>query len=173
MRSSVATLPGGEPQRYRVPAVRELDPVGELHEELQPVDRRRRLDHDVRAHLFAFESAVAVELDPCAEPRRRCEREPGADREQERRGERDELGLGEDEGRQQADGREGCVTGQLGRGVARQVFARSSATGVGTVLSRSRTTSSAEMRWTQSSGRSVRRWASAGTATDLTSSGVT
>ena len=45
--------------------------------------------------------------------------------------------------------------------------------GVGTVSSRSRTTSSARTRCTQSSGFSDRRWARAGTATAFTSSGVT
>jgi hypothetical protein len=49
----------------------------------------------------------------------------------------------------------------------------SSARGVGADSRQSRTTSSARMRWTHSSGLSVSLWASAGTATALTSSGVT
>ena len=49
----------------------------------------------------------------------------------------------------------------------------SSAGGVGTASSVSRTTSSPDRRCTQSSGFSRSRWASAGTATALTSSGMT
>ena len=169
----LSPLAGGEPQRDRVLSVHQVDPVGQVHVELEPVDGRRRFDDDARRHVFALERAVVLELDAGAQPWRGRECEPGTDREQERRRERDELGLREGEGGQQADGREGRVAGEFRRGVARQVFARSSATGVGTVSSRSRTTSSAEMRCTQSSGRSVRRCARAGTATDLTSSGVT
>ena len=145
----LSTLPTGESQRHGVSTVDELDAVREVHEEVEPVDRRHGLDDDSRRHLVAFQGAGLVELDPGAEPRRRRQHEPGRNREQERCGERHELGLGEDQGGQQADGREPRVPGQLGRRVARQVFARSSATGVGTVASRSRTTSSAEMRSTR------------------------
>ena len=169
----LAPLAGGESQPDRVLSVHQVDAVGQIHVELEPVDRRRRLDDDARRHLFTFERAVVLELDAGAQSRRGRECKPGPDREQERRRERDELGLREGESGQQPDGREARVSGEFRRGVARQVFARSSATGVGTVPSRSRTTSSAEMRCTQSSGRSVRRCARAGTATDLTSSGVT
>ena len=168
-----APLAGRESQRDRVLAVHEVDAVGQIHEELEPVDRRRRFDDDACRDVFTLERAVALELDAGAQPWRGRECEPGTDCKEERRRERDELGLGEREGCQEAHGREARVAGEFRRGVARQVFARSSATGVGTVLSRSRTTSSAEMRCTQSSGRSVRRCARAGTATDLTSSGVT
>ena len=98
---------------------------------------------------------------------------PDADREQERRGERDDLGPPEHERGDEPEPRQRRVRAELRGRAPRHVRARSSATGVGTVARRSRTTSSAEIRCTHSSGRRVRRCASAGTAIDLTSSGVT
>ena len=96
------------------------------------------------------------------------EREPGGEGEQERRRQRDELGAGEHERREQPGRGEAGVAAELRRRPPRHVRAvRSSAAGVGTVSSRSRTTSSADTRCTHSSGRSVSRCASAGTATDF------
>ena len=136
----------------------------------------RASSDDARAGTSSPSSARCVSsVTSTRQPRRRRQREAGAEREQERRRQRDELRPGEHERRQQADRRDARVRRELRRRVARHRvgWTRSSAAGVGTVSSRSRTTSSAETRCTHSSGRSVRRCASAGTATDLTSSGVT
>ena len=131
------------------------------------------LEGDAGADLVALERAVLVERDLDTQPRRRGERESRPEREQERRGHRDELRASGDERGQQTDRRDACVRRELRGRVSGQARARSSAAGVGTVSSRSCTTSSADTRCTQSSGRKVSRCASAGTATDLTSSGVT
>ena len=40
-------------ERHRVPAVGDLDPVREAQVEVEPVDRRRRLDDDTSADLVA------------------------------------------------------------------------------------------------------------------------
>src|SRR5439155_3128649 len=95
----------------------------------------------------------------------------GEEDECKRRREYGELWSPQREGGEQAECGEARVRAQLGR--RRALHALSSAGGVGTESSASRTRSSPLTRCTQSSGRSVRRCASAGTATAFTSSGVT
>ena len=89
----LAPLAGRESQRDRVLAVHQVDAVGQIHEELEPVDRRRRFDDDACRHVFTLERAVVLELDAGAQPWRGRECEAGTDCKEERRRERDELGL--------------------------------------------------------------------------------
>ncbi len=126
------------------------------------------------ADLGALERAFGLQLEPDRDAR--LPRHARADREEqgERRGDDRELRPAERERGHQADGGERRVPDEAracGSRHARGAAVTSSARGVGTVSSTSRTTSSDETRCTQSSGRRTRRCASAGTAIALTSSG--
>src|SRR5262249_6957817 len=135
--------------------------------------------------LLALDSKGALELDVSGEVWPTRQAEPGGDRERERCRQRDQLRQPEDERGDQPEARKADVRGQLrlgpaceggdvhGLAVGSRATPKSSAAGVGTVSSACRTTSSGLTRWTQSSGRSIRRWPSARPATALTSSGVT
>ena len=160
--------PAREPQRERALSVgdrhspRELD--GHLDEALSG-------DRDREGQLVSLDRPVALELERDGHGGIAGEREPERDERGERRCERDELRAAEDEPGEQAERRERRVGAEPRRRRAAQ--GSGSAGGVGTLSSASRTTSSPRTRCTQSSGRSVSRCASAGTATAFTSSGVT
>ena len=114
----LAPLAGAEAKRDRVAPLRELDAVRKPGVQLETVDRRAGLEHDPRRHLVAFERALRLERDVDRQPRRCREREPGAESEQERGGQRDELRPREHERGQQPHRRDARVRGELRRCVA-------------------------------------------------------
>ena len=80
-----------EPQHRALRSFLDDDPVGQLHEQLEPLDRIA-LDVEAQRHLVALERALAAEpgLDPKLRGALEGERE--RERERERAGERDQLG---------------------------------------------------------------------------------
>ena len=155
-------------------AVDHVNSLRESQNELEPVDRPIGLEGHDGPDLGALERAFVLELYPNGEAR--FARHARADRKEERErcSHDSELGPSERERGNQPDGRERCVPDEARACSSRHVrgaAVTSSARGVGTISSTSRTTSSDETRCTHSSGRRTRRWASAGTAIALTSSG--
>ena len=157
-----------EPERDSARAVDELDAARQQECQLDEALARER---DREADLVVLDRPVPLELELDGHGRVAREREAERDEEAERRAERDELRPAEHEPGEQAERRERRVGAEPRRRRAAQCSG--SAGGVGTVSSASRTTSSPRIRCTHSSGRSVSRCASAGTATAFTSSGVT
>src|SRR5512133_4273819 len=125
---------------------------------------------DLHGQLVALDQPVAVDAHRGAHVGVGGSEQAEAEQQQEWSAERGKLRPPADKGGDQRDAAEDRVGGELRRGGA---VHRSSAGGVGTVARRSATTSSARTCWTQSSGRSESRWARAGAATALTSSGTT
>src|SRR5207244_7024349 len=170
-----AALAAREPDGRRVSFVRGVDPVREPDVQLEPVGGGLGVELEPDDDVLALERSLGVGLEAQVKPGPFGERETDAEREQERRRHRNELRTSRDERREQPERREADVGPELRPGPARHARrgSRSSAVGVGTVSRRSRTMSSGETRCTHSSGRSISRCASAGTATAFTSSGVT
>ncbi len=170
-----ATLARAQAQAARPRSAHDLDSGWELEQQVEPIDRSIGAHLDDRGHFRVLERALGeVERDGD----QRLARRAGPDREEkcERGGQHGELGPPERQCADEADRSERRVAEQAratGSGHAWCAATASSARGVGTVSSTSRTTSSAVMRCTQSSGRRTSRWASAGTAMALTSSGRT
>src|SRR5918996_4116583 len=167
-------LPCHEPQDGGLGPVSGLHALGKLEPQLEAVDRRPRPRDDRRLDLLALQPAVPFERQVDLEPW--VPRDHRAEREEERERGRDDREL-------RASQREGCdERHRSDDGVAletraaspsHRAAATSSADGVGTPASTSRTTSSTEIRCTQSSGRRTSRCASAGTPIAFTSSGST
>ena len=157
-----------EPKRDGARSVGELDSPREGECQL---DEAFAGEPDRETDLVLLDRPVALELHFDSHCRVASKRETECDECAEGRAERDELRPAEYEPGEQAERRERRVGAEPRRRGA--VQGSGSAGGVGTVSSASRTTSSPRMRCTHSSGRSVSRWASAGTATAFTSSGVT
>ena len=165
-----------EPERLPRVAVHDLDRLRKLEHELESVDRSLRAHEQAAVHLCALERPLRVELEldlhSGIPSEHRSEREQQCERECEHR----ELGA---PGRQRRNQSDRCERGEARDSRAprppheRSAATTSSARGVGTAPSTSRTTSSADTRCTHSSGRRTSRCASAGTATALTSSGST
>src|SRR5262249_48715923 len=149
--------------------------VRESDERLESPCTAGRAQAELEPDLVALDHAFPLDRDGRAHVHVALEQQGKADNERKRESKRDELRAAEDESPHKTETGEAGVGAELRGGRAYQPRAgtTSSAAGVGTVSSCSRTTSSARMRCTQSSGRSAIRWASAGTATAFTSSGVT
>ena len=133
---------------------------------------RVRSDLDLGEHLLALDLSLGAEHEPRSQLRLLRKGDPHGGEYRERRRQRDQLRPAEREPCQHTDGGESRIDAKLRRGGALHERGGSTA-GVGTCASSSPTMSSARRFCTQSSGRSVRRWASAATATAFTSSGTT
>ena len=150
-------------------------PWGQIDHELEPVDGSPGAHGHRRDLLGIFERPLGVHLEGDLElwvsgARPDCE--------DEREGCRDdgELRPAERQRAEEPERGESGVSDQAwvpGAGHERAAGRTSSACGVGTLSSTSRTTSSALIRCTQSSGRRTSRCASAGTVIAFTSSGRT
>src|SRR5436190_3947178 len=147
----------------------------QLEQHVEAVGTCRRVKLDGQPYLLLLERTLAVEGECRGELRVARDGGCGDGSERERRRDRHELHTAEGEPGEQTDRREAEIRDPPRRRDSRHpaTSSTSSAGGVGTVSSASATTSSPRMRCTQSSGRSVSRWARAGTAIDFTSSGTT
>jgi hypothetical protein len=155
-----------------------LEPLRHVQQDLDACDRSLGVELEPRLDRLALDLPLGPQLEDRAHPRPLVQREPGHQQHRERRRKCRKLRSGEHERREQPRPGERCVRPELGRRGAGHSAAGSgsgsgSAFGVGTWSSRPSTMSSGRRRCTQSSGRSARRWASAGTATAFTSSGMT
>jgi hypothetical protein len=172
LEPDLTPLVAGEPERDRNGVG--LQPRRRRQMELHPRCATAGLDRHGRAYLLSLERTFAFESEHAVEREWRRSYQPDGDEQHERRRERGELGAARGERRDERDRGERRICLQPRRG--RQGHRASSGTrtgGTGQLSRQSRTTSSALMRWIHSSGRSVIRCASAGTAIRLTSSGVT
>ena len=141
---SVRSSPAREPQAARVVAVDDGEAAGEDEVELEQVDRRRRVELDHRHDLVALERPVAVEREPrphlAAAPRAAARRRRSARTAPRRRRARPGGARARRSGR--APRGRGTTRAGARRTASRVAGATSSAGGVGTSSSVSRTTSS-------------------------------
>ena len=171
----LALLTPAKTKAVRATAVGKLDTSGELHRDVGAVDRALGVKRHDQRHVGVLDRPFVVQRHGRFEA---GISHPGAERQSEREGscQDSELGAAKRERPDQPERGQRRVSEESRIARTGHVCARcrtSSARGVGTVSSTSRTRSSPVIRCTHSSGRSTSRCASAGTAIALTSSGRT